>query len=243
VERARKPTHSGVLFAFLSYKESNSISTISILHSLIFQLVSEDRDLQIILYDAFQSNRRDLKSNTKFAQDTLSKLLECAEPTHIIVDGLDEITGSERKITLHTLLDILEECDKTKVLISSRIEDDIASALKDNPQTVRVDHKNSGCLQAYITSRTQQWLRDSNFDAQLCSEIRALLAPLAAKAKGKHIDFVSLVSLPSEISVSNLTCTGMFLYARIVMDSVTMCYNLDLIRSELRVLPESLEEA
>jgi hypothetical protein len=35
----------------------------------------------------------------------------------------------------------------------------------------------------------------------------------------------------------------MFLYARIVMDSITMCYGLELIRSELGILPESLEEA
>lgn len=34
----------------------------------------------------------------------------------------------------------------------------------------------------------------------------------------------------------------MFLYARTVMDSVTLCYNLDQIRQELNVLPESLEE-
>jgi hypothetical protein len=34
----------------------------------------------------------------------------------------------------------------------------------------------------------------------------------------------------------------MFLYARIVMDGLTICYNVDLIRSELKVLPESLEE-
>jgi hypothetical protein len=115
-------TPTGVLFVFLSYKESSSISAISILHSLIFQLASEDRDLKIVLCDLFQSNRRDLKSNTQFAQGTLSKLLQCAEPTYIVMDGLDEITGPERQTTLHTLLDISKFCDKTKVLISSRIE-------------------------------------------------------------------------------------------------------------------------
>jgi hypothetical protein len=35
----------------------------------------------------------------------------------------------------------------------------------------------------------------------------------------------------------------MFLYVRIVMDSITMCLNLDQIREELHVLPENLEEA
>jgi hypothetical protein len=159
------------------------------------------------------------------------------------MDGLDEITELERRMTLHTLLDILEHCDETKLLISSRLEDDITSILKDNAQTIRVDHNNAGCLQAYITSRTQQWLRDSHFNAQACSEVKALLAPLAAKAKGKLCEFASLIIRPFEVSFLNLTSTGMFLYARIVMDSITMCHSLDLIRSELRILPESLEEA
>jgi hypothetical protein len=35
----------------------------------------------------------------------------------------------------------------------------------------------------------------------------------------------------------------MFLYVRIVMDSVKTCHNIDSVRSELRILPESLEEA
>lgn len=103
------------------------------------------------------------------------------------MDGLDEIPGPERQITLCVLLDILKCCDKTKILISSRIEDDIASILKDDAQTIRVDRKNAGCIQAYITSRTEQFLRDANFDTQSCSEVKALLAPLAAKAKGKPL--------------------------------------------------------
>lgn len=196
-----------------------------------------------MLCDAFQSNRRDLKSNTKFAQDTLSKVLKCAGPTYIIMDGLDEIAELERQMTLRTLLDILNDCDETKLLISSRIEDDIASIVKDNAQTIRVDHKNAGCLQAYITSRTQQWLHNSGFDGQACSEVKALLAPLAAKAKGKSCKLALLILRPFEVSFPTLMSTGMFLYVRIVMDSITMCHSLELIRSELRILPESLEEA
>lgn len=190
-----------------------------------------------MLSDAFQSNRRDLKSNTEFGQQILSKILKCAGPTRIIVDGLDEITELERQMTLRTLLDILDDCDETKFLISSRFEDDITRILKDRAESIRVDHKNAGCLQAYVTSRTQKWLQDSDFDAQTCLEIKALLAPLAAKANGKPY------RPPPDLSILILKYVGMFLYARIVMDSITMCHDLALIRSELRVLPESLDEA
>jgi hypothetical protein len=36
---------------------------------------------------------------------------------------------------------------------------------------------------------------------------------------------------------------GMFLYARVVMDNITSSLDLDQIREELYMLPESLEEA
>jgi hypothetical protein len=172
------------LFAFLSYKQSSSTSTISILHSLIFQLVTEHKNLQSVLYNKFQLNQRDLKSNTRFAQETFLTLLKCTGSTYIIIDGLDEIAELERQMILHQLLDILKNTDEMKLLISSRHEDDIARILND-AQTIRMDRKNAGCIQAYITRRTQKWLGNFNFDAQACSEISALLSPLAAKAKGK----------------------------------------------------------
>jgi hypothetical protein len=186
---------NGTIYAFLSYKESSSTTAISILHSLIFQLVSEDKYLQIILWDAFQSNRRDLKSNTKFAQETLSILLKCASRTYIIIDGLDEISELERQMTLHILTGILEDCDEASLLISSRLEDDIGSILKDSVQPIRVDHRNSGCLQAYITGSAEKWLREANFDSNSHSEIKALLAPLAAKARGKSCTFSPIFSV------------------------------------------------
>ncbi|KAK2764389.1 hypothetical protein FQN54_009083 [Arachnomyces sp. PD_36] len=219
VDKTRQSSRT--IFAFLSYKHGGATqSTISILHSLIFQLVTNDKDVQAMLCNAFQSNRRELKSSTKFARETLSTLLKCAGPTYIIVDGLDEIPAFERQGTLCELLGILEDLDETRLLISSRQEDDIARSLKKTAQTIRVDHRNAGCIQAYITSRIQQWFHASDFDAETCAEIKAHLAPLAAKAK------------------------GMFLYARIVMDSITTMFSdLDLIRSEIKILPESLEEA
>ena len=176
---------SSTLFAFLSYKHSSSTSIISILHSLIFQLVTEEKDLQSVLCSIFQSNRRDLKSSTRFALETILALLKCIGPIYIIINGLDEIGELERQMILLHLLDVLKDCDKVKLLISSRYEDDIIRVLKDDAQTIRVDHQNAGCIQAYITRRTQKWLSNFNFDEQACLEIYGLLFPLAAKAKGK----------------------------------------------------------
>jgi hypothetical protein len=149
---------------------------------LIFQLATEHKDLQAILW---QSKQRDLKSNTKFATEVFSTLLKCAGPTYIIIDGLDEITELDSRILLLGLLNILKDVDEIKLLISSRQEDDIAKILKDNAQIIRVDHRNAGSIQAFITSQTQSWFKNTHFDAEVESEIQGLLAPLAANAKGE----------------------------------------------------------
>ncbi|KAJ6073165.1 NACHT nucleoside triphosphatase [Penicillium canescens] len=148
-------------------------------------------------------------------------LLKCVGPAYIIIDGLDEIPESERMVEiLHDLLDVIKDSTETKLLISSRAQDEIAAVLKKaTPKVIRVDDKNSGCIQAYVSFTSEKWLLQSGFDEDACSEIKSLLASLSAKAK------------------------GMFLYARVVMDNIQLCHTFDLIQSELKVLPENLEEA
>ncbi|KAJ5826601.1 NACHT nucleoside triphosphatase [Penicillium robsamsonii] len=215
------------LFAFLSYKQGN-VSTVSIIHSLIFQMVigmehfdqTLKQDLQAKLVAAFQSSRRNLKSNTRFALETLTDLLNCVSPTYIIIDGLDELPESNCRVeTLKELLDMLKGSTETRLLISSRASDEIAAVLKTTSKVIRVDDNNSGCIQAYVSVKSEEWLTQSGFDEHACSEIRSLLIPLAKKAK------------------------GMFLYARVVIDNIQMCQTFDLVQNELTVLPESLDEA
>jgi hypothetical protein len=175
------------IFAFVSYSDSSTLTAISILHSLILQLVGDDLDLQLKLCDSFRSSRRDLKSNLRYVREALSELLKCTGQTYMVIDGLDETSELERQRALDELLAIIKDNDEIKLLISSRNEDDLARILKDDAVVIRVDHRNSGCVQAYLTSRTQRWFDKSQFEADACSEIRALLAPLAANADGKHI--------------------------------------------------------
>lgn len=56
----------------------------------------------------------------------------------------------------------------------------------DTAEIIRVDCNNAGCIQAYVRSKTQQWFNEKiDLDTDAGSEIRGLLAPLSAKAKGK----------------------------------------------------------
>lgn len=180
-----KKTPSKCLFAFLSYKHQQTLSAISLLHSLIIQLVTEDETLQAVLCKSFHSNRGELKGNTKTAKDLLSELLLCAGPTYLIVDGLDEVEEGERQIILDALLKVLNRCSQMKLCISSRPEHDISRALKMSAEVIRVNHNNSGCIQAYVTKRTNEWLdQQEGLEDNARSEIQGILAPLSAKANG-----------------------------------------------------------
>lgn len=88
-------TISYTAFAFLSNAFSSSISALSVLHSLLFQLASQHENLQDVLC---RSTNEQVKSNVTVAVDTLKAVLDCAGHVFLIIDGLDEIDEVERGV-------------------------------------------------------------------------------------------------------------------------------------------------
>jgi hypothetical protein len=170
------------IFAFLSYTISNSTSALSILHSLIFQVSSDDDTLKSILC---QSSREHLKSSIEETALLLRTLLNGAGPVYIIIDGVDEINEIDRGNLLKQLTEISKNCEETKILVSSRIEADISKILSDNAAIIRVDQCNAGSIQTYVNQKTQEWFIERNFIPEAREQIQGLLSPLAANAKGK----------------------------------------------------------
>lgn len=179
------------LFVFLSYNFSTSISALSIIHSLIFQLTSDDDDLQAILC---QSMAKELKRDLKRAVELLTTLLRVAGPVFIVVDGLDEIDELERARLLQNLLELSKSCDEAKILVSSRIEDDIHAILRDKAVEIRIDSRNAGSIQAFVSRRVQEWFLSRDFLPEARTEIMGLLAPLSWKANGMYPVFGPLLS-------------------------------------------------
>ncbi|RYP49270.1 hypothetical protein DL768_004993 [Monosporascus sp. mg162] len=97
----RTKTCGRALFAFLSYTLSSSTSALSIFHSLVFQLASDDDDLRAIVCESIGE---DLRSSTEGAVDVFKQLLAYAGLVYIIIDGLDEIEELERGRLLKYLL-------------------------------------------------------------------------------------------------------------------------------------------
>ncbi|QYT04362.1 ANK_REP_REGION domain-containing protein [Trichoderma simmonsii] len=204
------------IFAFLSHDSSSSITALSVVHSLIFQLTSDDEGLQTIFCG---SNRENFKNNLDVAIGFLQTLLNSTGLVSIIIDGVDEIDFSEREKLLKKLCEVSTACKKTLILISSRAEHDISAILSQVSLTIRVDTHNAASIQIFIDDWVQTWFSVHDFLREDESEIEGLLASLASKAK------------------------GMFLYAKIMLRSIEELDNLDEIRNELRVLPKDLDEA
>ena len=186
IDKTQDLAVSNTLFAFLSYRDPH-ITTVKIFQSFVFQLLLENPDLQPILSHEFQSNFRKLSSDTTYVRGLLTKLLQIAGFTCVIVDGLDEMEETERMFLLRALLEVHRDCEDMKLLISSRAEDDITRLLQNETGPVRIDKKNAEDIKTYVQQRTDEWLASSGFDVETSTETRRLLVPLASKANGEYV--------------------------------------------------------
>jgi len=183
------------IYAFPSHRDKDAegsgtqtlhadTAAISIMHSLLFQLASHDANIQAMLTD---SDRSDLQTNSKVAKELLADVLKYAGDTFVVIDGLDEVDEFQRVQFLTSLMEILDASadPKLKICISSRAEDDIARILEPRAVTIRIDKENTSAIFTYVNSRYEQWMGNSDFLDEGASEIKSLLQPVCAKAKGK----------------------------------------------------------
>jgi hypothetical protein len=177
IEKTR--TAGRTIFAFLSFQ--NSTSALSVLHSLIFQLASEDDDLKAAFRD---SSLRNLKDSITVAVSFLKTLLDYASPVYIVIDGMDEIDEVERAKLLRQLLDLSKICVETKILISSRPEADIATILAPESTPLGPVDDRDAITQFYVTERIKEWFHERKFLPEEEVEITGLLFSVVTTANG-----------------------------------------------------------
>ena len=114
---------------------------------------------------------------------TFKSLLDCAGPTYLVLDGLDEIELPERRRLLSELVKLFDDCKTARILISSRAESDIERVLGALPR-IRVDRHNSGSIKVYVERQSAEWFSQRDFFPHEKTEIEALLAPVASKSEG-----------------------------------------------------------
>ncbi|KAI0812103.1 NACHT domain protein [Xylaria sp. FL0064] len=201
-------------FAFLSYKQHGT--AISVIHSLIFHLASRNEDLQTVVC---QSCSEECKKTLEGATDLLVTMLSCTGPAYLVVDGLDEMDEMERSRLVNQMLRISASSHKVKLFINNQAEADLVSMLQKDMTTLQIERRNHQCIQAFVRQWTKSWFMERGFWPEEQSEIELGLESLASKSQ------------------------GMFLYARVVLDSIKFLDNFDDIRDELHAFPETLEDA
>ncbi|KAL4877424.1 hypothetical protein BJY04DRAFT_198337 [Aspergillus karnatakaensis] len=201
-------------FAFLSY--SSSPSALNVLHSLMFQLAGQNEALQDVICHSVHENT---KSDIALAAGLLKSLLDCAGVVYLIIDGMDEIDANERRILLHHLLVLTRDSPETRLFISSRREEDIAAMVKGVAESIRVNERNEECIKVFADAQLRQLFEPRHFSPGVQDEIKRLLSGLASKA------------------------SGMFLYAKVVLNGIDLLDDLAEIHAYLSVLPEDLHDA
>jgi len=129
---------------------------------------------------------KEFKHDLKTVMKLLITLLCTAGPVFIVIDGFDEIDEIERARLLYCLLELSSSCDETKILVSSRIEDDIRAVLRDKAVEIRIDSRNAGSIQAFVSRRVHAWFLSRDFLSEARTEIMGLLAPLSSKSNGTY---------------------------------------------------------
>lgn len=210
-----KDMHRLTSFAFLTYKDE-SISALAIVHSLIFQLAERnDERVDVVC----KSMGEELKNNLIVAIDLLKSLILHAGSVSLVIDGVDEISTSERYKMVAELLRLVKSCIGLRVILSSRPEADLMRTLDDTTVAMEVHEHNEENIESYVEQSTQRMFDDRRILRKDQNEIRRLLAPISRRAK------------------------GMFLYARLIMRMAASMHDLSEIRNELEVLPEDLDDA
>lgn len=184
VAAANSKTRAAFCSPFPATMMSIYTTAVSIIHTLLFQLTSEDVDIQSILTE---SSKIDLKSNLAAAQELLTTALECANKVSTVIDGLDEVEPLELELLWTALIKDLHDCSDVvlKMCISSRAEDDITEILVPKAAALCVYRINALDIEAYDKSRFEEWMAGTDFLADGKSEIEALLSPISTKAKGQ----------------------------------------------------------
>jgi hypothetical protein len=139
------------------------------------------------MHEAYSSNYRQIMSSFEFTTELFVNLVKASGTIFIVIDGVDEMAETQRRILLKALTGQLKVCEDLKLLISSRRERDIELALGNDVPSARVDHKNMEDIEAYIKQQTEDWLpelRSYGADDLMCSEAKLLLGSISSKANG-----------------------------------------------------------
>ena len=182
-----RSTGNTILFAFLSFQHQETTTVVSVIHSLIFQLLYKHQHLRPALIKAYENDYTELQSYVEYNQQLLTDLLQCVEAPYIVIDGLDEIAEKERQFLLKRLLQISNQCPELKVLISSREDKDISTALHLKALSLPIRQNNAEDIKTYFDYRVKDWLDSLDIEDDTYLSLENLVQSIPSKAEGQKV--------------------------------------------------------
>jgi hypothetical protein len=180
--------NGAVLYAFLDHRNQDIPKPLKLWHSLVFQLLSHNRDMCPVVHESFVTKYDALTTDVKFVENLFCDLLKSSGTVHVVIDGLDEAEEATRIALLDSLLGVTGSCGNMKLLLSSRPERDIEMKIGNDFHVLRVDSHNKGDIESVMQTEGDVWvseLQDCGADADSCQQIRTALGAVVDLAKGE----------------------------------------------------------
>jgi hypothetical protein len=164
-------------------------------------------------------------------KELLPNLIKATLSTRIITDGLDECEDKDQKQILQELMKLCG--DRCKVLISSRDGGHIGKVLRKKKTLAFRDRRSDVDRDIRLyASHTLAGLREE-FGDDIIEEIEQAVVK---KADG-GLGLLSFYTCCTDASL------GMFLWVRLVIDSILDCHSISELRNAVTLLPEGLDAA
>lgn len=207
--------HLSTLYYFCSHQSSSESICAIILRTLAIQLLQQNPDMASLVHQGYLQKGSNRSGPTM--KNLLIKLLPTSKNARIIIDGMDEISLAKQQEVLKSLIEIQKSVDQScKLLVSSRDEPQIQKSLATKDH-LRLGEKTVEGLNLYIKDRIKDL--EEHFPAIGAAVMSLAEQRLHSKAK------------------------GMFLWVRLVTD--TLIYQTSELEFEnaINQLPEGLDEA
>lgn len=202
----------------------------------IYQILEADQTLLAIMNELNHNSYSDLRTLSKL-EEIVTNLLQNTESrkVYLILDGLDEIDDKER-VRIVSIVVRLCNAGKFKLLVSGRALADMKVSFSDHPFIISNEH-NQDDIGLYVRSeqrRLEQLFLISHPEAE------SITQPIAERAKGKKL--LTQAEAPGFKFFAKRSI-GMFLFARLVMNSLRDQTNIGELREAARDIPHGLDEA
>lgn len=208
--------HRSTLYYFCSHQESSEDTYANLLRTLAFQLLQQNLDMALLVHQEFFLKGSSLSGPA--VRKLLSQTLLATKVTRIVVDGIDELDRGTQHDILKSLVEIQKSAkNNCKLLICSREEPQIQKLLPGRVH-MKLGNKTSEGLGLYINTQVKEELQEK-FPEMDSSLVNLVEQRLHSKAR------------------------GMFLWVRLVINTLKQQFSEMDIEVAIDQLPEGLNEA